>query len=120
GCQASRQITSRLAASPAARAGGGAAGGAPSGKGGGCAWGTASCCAPTRYSARCPAIFFRLSIPRLTWSTVPASAYLTLRIRSTVHSEGGSAVYGFSGYFSASSGVRKASQKPKPPKEFWE
>ena len=56
------------------------------------------------------------SIWRLIWSTVPARPYFTFTKRSSVHSDGGSGVYGSSGYFSASSAKRNASQNPKPAK----
>ena len=56
------------------------------------------------------------SISRLMSSTVPASPYLTLTKRSSVHSDGGSGVCGSSGYFSASSAKRNASQNPNPAK----
>ena len=63
-----------------------------------------------------PWILCSASISRFTWSTVPASPYFDVAKRSSVHSAGGSGVYGSSGYFSASSAKRNASQKPKPAK----
>ena len=39
-----------------------------------------------------PPMVRSVAISALTWSTVPARPYLTLRIRSTVHSAGGSGV----------------------------
>src|SRR5262249_722718 len=73
---------------------------------------------PNHSRSPLPPIVRSASTSRLMSSGLPASAYLTCRIRSTVHSAGGRGVYGSSGYFAPSSALREPSQKPKPAEVF--